>query len=668
MKKLHIYLADLIHDYASRGPHSFPINIGYVASYSKKLYGNDIEIDLFKYPLDLINAIKKQKPHIIGLSNYTWNLDVNNKIASWVKSLSKDIVTVFGGPDYPYVKEESHKYLRERPDLDFYVLDQGEKGFANIVGRFLGDPPLSHAKRKPLQNCVIYDMENNVIIDPGERNYIENLEEIPSPYLDGILDKFFNKNLIPILETNRGCPYFCTFCTWGKSSFKKILQFPIERVHDEIEYIAKKMKDIDLFWLSDANFGILEKDVEIAKFLRHSKDKYGYPRLVSAAWSKSHSDRVFKMVKILGNMVKPTAFGSFQTMDPKVMANIKRVNLSFDLYKNVQEHFTKHGISLVTELILGLPGETKNTHLNGLRKLFDYKAPSIVCYNLRMIGGSELNSEENRKKFGIKTKYRLIDGGFGRYDERLSIEHEEMVLETDTMSMDDILYFRPIHFLIQLMWNYRYYEVLLNFFKKEQINPIDYIIAIIENTATAPPSIKKLFNDFMKDTYDEWFDSKEELFEYYSKTENFELISEGDFGKLNYKYMYKILLECKNDFDKYLLELAVKMVKKRIQLEEIFRYIKNSYVDFSKGFEKLETSRTIEFNYDIPQWKKDAYKRSLSEYFYPDTKISFRLPAEQVNKLTKLYEQYKQADLNWTLRKMVEYMNERDLFYQANHE
>ena len=71
MNTCKIYLADLVHNYVSKGPHTFPINVGYIASYAKKCYGEKVQIKLFKYPLDLINAIKQDNPHIVGLSNYT---------------------------------------------------------------------------------------------------------------------------------------------------------------------------------------------------------------------------------------------------------------------------------------------------------------------------------------------------------------------------------------------------------------------------------------------------------------------------------------------------------------------------------------------------------------------------------------------------------------------
>ncbi|MFH1642147.1 MAG: cobalamin B12-binding domain-containing protein [Nanoarchaeota archaeon] len=131
-----IYLADLVHNYVSKGPFTFPINIGFISAYTKKIFGNDVEIKLFKFPLDLINEIKKQKPDVVGLSNYTWNLDLNEKMLDYIKSVSKDIITVLGGPDFPVEYADALKYIKQRKNLDFFVLYQGEIGFTNIIKFF----------------------------------------------------------------------------------------------------------------------------------------------------------------------------------------------------------------------------------------------------------------------------------------------------------------------------------------------------------------------------------------------------------------------------------------------------------------------------------------------------------------------------------------------------
>ena len=62
------------------------INIGFIGSYLKKNFGSKIDINLFKYPNDVITEIYKNPPDIISLSNYSWNSNLSEHVASIAKN------------------------------------------------------------------------------------------------------------------------------------------------------------------------------------------------------------------------------------------------------------------------------------------------------------------------------------------------------------------------------------------------------------------------------------------------------------------------------------------------------------------------------------------------------------------------------------------------------
>ena len=76
MKPLKIYLCDLTYNTISVATDSFPLNIGFVAAYCKHKYKGLVDIELFKYPDDLEKALKKEKPDVLGMSNYPWNFNL----------------------------------------------------------------------------------------------------------------------------------------------------------------------------------------------------------------------------------------------------------------------------------------------------------------------------------------------------------------------------------------------------------------------------------------------------------------------------------------------------------------------------------------------------------------------------------------------------------------
>jgi len=647
LKRCTIYLADLAYNFLSNGPFTFPLNIGYIASYVKKYYP-EIEIRLFKFPMDLIKAIEKKRPNIIGLSNYTWNLELNKGVTKYIKNIDKNIITVLGGPDFPLKENQQKKYLKERPFVDFYVINQGEIGFLNIVKRFIEG---SGMKDTPIDNCTF--LSRNLVI--GETKAMVNLDEIPSPYLGGLLDEFFESYLIPVIETSRGCPYSCSYCSWGNAYKNVLLKFSVERVKSEMDYIFERVKNTGFFHIADANFGILDRDLEIVNLLKENIDKNNYPTSLIVAWAKNCPKRIIEMAEILGDRAQGTT--SFQSFNQKALNNIGRKNIPIDQFKQIQEYFNSHHIKSVSELILGMPGETKQSHEAAIKELFDYNVSEIICYNLRLLGGAKLNDPDQRKKFNISTKFRLVDGAFGKFGDITTLESEEMVLSTYTMNQEDILYFRPIHWLIQFLWNKKYYEELLHFLKNNTINPLDLIKNVLE-LRNAPSAVKIILEDFYKDSKEEWFDSHQELKEYYLK--NFDHIAKGSFGKLNYKYTYRILLEAREAFDSYLYLLSKSLLKTdSLALRNIMKFLSASFIDFNGGFKE----KIVGFDYDILQWKMDSYRRPIEEY-EKKVKYRFYLDKKLEDSLNKSLKQFKSKNLNLTLRKMTEYLNTNDLFYR----
>ena len=273
-KPILIYLADLAHDYIENTQYS-PTGVGFIAAYSKKILDDQVEFKIFKSVTALLDEIENETPDVLGLANYTWNASLSRFAAEWVKKRFPDLPLVMGGPNIRLDEEGIEMYLRANPYVDKYCMFAGEISFYKIL-QFLLNEPSEKRTAKNLRSNIIdgcYSIHEDTLSGNTKYETFNNLDEIPSPFLMGLMDQFIDKGFLPIIETNRGCPFSCTFCVWGISALTKVRKFSMERVKSELDYVAGRKKRSSVISLGDANFGLLQRDVEIAQ---HIRDFYCY--------------------------------------------------------------------------------------------------------------------------------------------------------------------------------------------------------------------------------------------------------------------------------------------------------------------------------------------------------------------------------------------------------
>lgn len=544
-----VYLADLAHT-ASVADASIPVplGIGYISAYLNAYFGADVEIKLFKHPERLIAAVLDSPPTVIGMAHYGWNDKLNQAIGRRLRAALPDALFVGGGPNIDPDDALALTHLKNHDYLDYYVLEGGEEPFAELVNWWL----------KPDRNTD--DLPQNVIWAEGDklrkmgtRPLTKVIESVPSPYLGGYLDEFIDAGMVPLFETNRGCPFRCTFCAWGMASRNLVRRFSLETALAEIEYVGARSKARN--WIMcDANFGILKRDVEIAQAIRNVKDKTGMPQRCQSWLSKNTTERNIEIAEIMGDMV----FGvmSVQSMDANVLKAIKRDNISLESYQTYQKRFHDIGSTTGCDVIVPLPNETIQSHYSGLRDLFKSGVDSISNHNCRMLAGCELNQTESRERWNFRTRYRLIHGDAGSYkvgnNETVNcFEYEESLRETNTMSEAEVFFLRKLHFLIDFCWNSNVYKPVLKYLQaRHDISPVDVLLELCgsgkEDPADDLEGFWEAFDDLSRR---EWFDSPEEIERYFADPANFDRLLNGEFEKLNILFSIIALRDYKPQFD-----------------------------------------------------------------------------------------------------------------------
>lgn len=530
-----IFLADLYHDYHRKGSCT-PTNAAYIGSYCKKVHGNNVEIKLFKEYDILLKEAKKNPPDILGLANYMWSEALNKASALKLKKLNPNLLVISGGPNIKTDKIGVELFLNKNKYVDHYILFGAEVPFSNIVTLY-SQGGYSSAKNTTVKGCfrlIDGKVDGESYIHPDK-----NLDFIPSPFLSGMLDTFLQDGHIPIIETNRGCPFSCTFCVWGIAALGKIKTFSMERVIAEMQYVAKKFPHASSWILADANFGILPRDVEIAELLRKLYDKYKAFESVNIWWSKTVTPRSYQIAKILGKLT--SAYVAFQSLDEEVLKNIKRSNISVEALHNFKKEVEHYTAGSYTDILLGLPGETKQSHMNSYYGALRLGFDQIGGGEVRLLPGSEMDEQSSRDKYKIKTKFRISEADVGVYDNQLIYELEEVVRQTSAISEKEMLELRLVRAFLYGATTLGIFKILNDILLHKNINILEVLDKMISGLQKNSP-LGQLVIEFNEKSKNEWFETPESVKDFVKNIENRNNLINNPPTKLNYWLNGKILI------------------------------------------------------------------------------------------------------------------------------
>ncbi len=556
---LKVYFADLAHDYFQVNQYT-PTGIGYLAAYSKFKLGKKVEFKLFKSVNKLLDAFDKEKPDLVGFSNYTWNTGLSKFAGEYIKSKDKNLPVIMGGPNIRIDEKGIESFLRSTTYVDMYCMFAGEFSVYEILKFFL-NLPLNKRNSENLKNKVIngcYSINKNKLV--GNSNYTrpDDLDDIPSPFLTGLMDPFLKAGHYPIIETNRGCPFSCTFCVWGISALNKVLKFSMTRVKDELSYVANSENKSSAIVLGDANFGILPRDVEIAQHVRDLYDQTKSFSSLKMYWAKISKPHMVDIGRILGHLTH--TYIAFQSLDEKVLENIKRKNIKSMELLELIEKLKGFTFGAQTDLLVGLPGETYQSHLNSIDKVLSLGITQIFGGEIQMLPGADMDTEVSRKKFGLKTKYRFFEGSYGVYRDKFVYELQESIRETNTMTEKEMLKLRALRAFFYASVTLGEHLPLVNYLSKNGVN-FTKICEEMVNEGQKDPIFKKSVNWLLEQSVSEWYNTPEDVSHHIENTDKGKkLLQEETFVRLNTGLFAKICLD-QQQYDAYYKTLEKVLTK-----------------------------------------------------------------------------------------------------------
>ncbi len=594
-----------------------PLVSGLLQAYAQTMprIQENYEFMPFLFIRDDVDKIIAQykNPSVAAFSVSMWNSNLSMEVARKIKEKFPHCLTIFGGPQIPH---EAAEFFEKYPFVDISVRGDGEQTFANILTRFLesrdfnGIPGISY--RHQSGQCV----RNSIEHIPAK-----DLDIYPSPYTTGLFAEIMSKNknidFQAIVETNRGCPFLCTFCFWGQGGLNKRFRFFSEgRIAQIAEWLGKNK--IKYVFCADSNFGMFNRDLEIARYFVDAKIKYGFPEKFRVCYGKNAENSIYETAKLLAEHgLAKTITLARQSNNPQTLENIKRRNIKMEVYNNLQARYHADEMSTYTELILGLPGETYESFVEGLEEILNSIIDNqVFIYHCQVLPNTDFSKKDYLEKHGIVTRSVPLNEVHASVRPRdLTTEYEDIVVATNTLSLEEWKKATVLSWTTQLFYGLKAGFYIINYLvDRYQIGRVKFLEYISElKHATHLKNVHGEIKNF--------HDATQALLEGNSRCRVL-----PDFGFIYWEPEEAAFLNISNDKEHFFIDL-LKLVEEYLisigknydvaELKEVVEYQKARFPDY-RSIKKNQYN----FHYNLPEY--------FGTYFHKNREPLLKIPQNMV--------------------------------------
>lgn len=338
-------------------------------------------------------------PDVVGFSVVCWNARSVFEAVRVIKAVRPQTYVVVGGPEVGPLAEDS---LAEQPGIDAVVRGEGEFALPDLVYSLVrGGSPGS--------TPGVTAREGGRVESGPSRPEIENLDDVASPYPPGVA---IPTDGSAYLETYRGCPHACAYCYEGKGS-TRIRSFSWDRIASDIERVASEpgMRSISFI---DPVFNLTTDRLRrLSDLLAPWADKGLRLHTIEVDIERIDDEQAALLVRAGVVSVETGP----QTVGTAALAECRR-SLDPSRFLAGVAACKRAGISVECDLIIGLPGDTAEDALSGMRFAFDADPGKVQMSSLHVLPGTDLwvRAEELGLVFDDRPPHELIqtkDMSFG---------------------------------------------------------------------------------------------------------------------------------------------------------------------------------------------------------------------------------------------------------------
>lgn len=399
------------------------VNAKYIHSnpavYSLKRFAGEYTdaVEIAEYTInnrmeDILEDIYRRKPDAIGFSCYIWNIGMVEKLMGELHKLLPKLPVFLGGPEVTY---DADKILRKYPYLTGIFIGEGEATFAQVVKYYVKKNPES------LEDIPGLMLRSGMT---PERKPL-NLTDVPFLYDD--MAPFTNR--IIYYETQRGCPFRCSYCL---SSIDKTVRFrDIEVVKKELAFfLEKKVKQVKFV---DRTFNCNhDHSMAVWQYL-YDHDNGVTNFHFEIAGDILREDEIALVAKMRPGLVQFEI--GVQSTNTDTLREIRRVMDIEKLKQVVAALKAAHNVHIHLDLIAGLPYEDYDSFARSFDDVYAMEPEQLQLGFLKVLKGSYMAE--------MAESYGLVYTDYAPYE----------VLYTNWLSFTEICRLKRIEEMVEIYYN-----------------------------------------------------------------------------------------------------------------------------------------------------------------------------------------------------------------------
>ena len=399
------------------------VNAKYIHSnpavYSLKRFAGEYTdaVEIAEYTInnrmeDILEDIYRRKPDAIGFSCYIWNIGMVEKLMGELHKLLPKLPVFLGGPEVTY---DADKLLRKYPYLTGIFIGEGEATFAQVVKYYVKKNPES------LEDIPGLMLRSGMT---PERKPL-NLTDVPFLYDD--MAPFTNR--IIYYETQRGCPFRCSYCL---SSIDKTVRFrDIEVVKRELAFfLEKKVKQVKFV---DRTFNCNHDHAMAVWQYLYEHDNGVTNFHFEIAGDILREDEIALVAKMRPGLVQFEI--GVQSTNTDTLREIRRVMDIEKLKQVVAALKAAHNVHIHLDLIAGLPYEDYDSFARSFNDVYAMEPEQLQLGFLKVLKGSYMAE--------MAESYGLVYTDYAPYE----------VLYTNWLSFTEICRLKRIEEMVEIYYN-----------------------------------------------------------------------------------------------------------------------------------------------------------------------------------------------------------------------